>query len=123
MTYSRSATAVSAFILTVLFAQASFAAQPALGEPESTVKLASEKFCRGIVNTATGVGEILRQPIVCTMEEGVAGVPVGLVNGVFMAIVRTGVGILEVVTFPVALDEKVGFDSPMNPDYVWQRAD
>jgi len=114
---------IGAFILTILFAQASFAGQPLLGEPESSVKLASEKLCRGIGNIATGWGELFRQPIVCTMEDGISGVPVGLVNGVFMTIVRTGSGLLEVVTFPLPLDEDLGYDSLMDPDYVWQQAD
>ncbi len=123
MTRLRRTMAAGAFILTILLAHASFAGQPLLGEPESTVKRASVKMWRGIVNTATGVGEIIRQPIVCTMNDGCAGVPVGLINGVFMSIVRIGVGIIEVVTFPMVLDDKTGYDSLMNPDYVWQRAD
>jgi len=113
---------VGAVLLTILLAQASFAKQTLLGEPESTVKLVSAKLWRGVVNTATGVGEMIRQPIVCTMEDGFGGVPVGLINGVFMSIVRTGSGIMEVVTFPIPLD-KIKYSSPMNPEYVWQRAD
>ena len=65
---------------------------------------------------------MIRQPIVCTMEDGFGGVPVGLINGVFMSIVRTGSGIMEVVTFPIPLD-KIKYSSPMNPEYVWQSAD
>ena len=121
MTHSHRTMAVGAFILASLLAQASFAEQPLLGEPESTVKLASAKLWRGVVNTATGVGEMIRQPILCTMEDGGEGIPVGLINGVFMSFVRVGAGIMEVVTFPIPLD-KIGFGSPMNPDYVWQRA-
>ena len=123
MTHSRRTMVIGAFILTVLLSQASFARQLLLGDPESTVKLASAKIWRGIVNIATGSGEIIRQPIVCTMEDGGAGVPVGLFSGVFMSIVRTGAGIVEVITFPWALDDTIGYDSIMNPDYVWQRAD
>lgn len=123
MSHSRGTTIVGACVLAVLFAQASFAGERLLGDPESRVKIASMKLWRGIVNTLTGVGEIVRQPIVCTREDGAAGVPVGLINGVFMAVVRTGAGIVEVVTFPVALDDKVGYESLLNPEYVWQRAD
>jgi len=121
MTHSHRTLAVGAFILAALLAQASFAEQPFLGEPESTIKLVSAKLWRGVVNTATGIGEVIRQPIVCTMEDGGAGVPVGLINGVFMSFVRVGAGIMDVVTFPIPLDN-IGFGSPMNPDYVWQRA-
>lgn len=123
MTHSRRTMVIGAFILTLLFAQASFAGQPLLGEPESSVKLASVKLCRGIGNIATGWGELFRQPILCTMEDGISGVPVGIFNGVFMTLVRTGAGVVEVVFFPWALDGNDGYDSLMNPDYVWQKAD
>ena len=123
MTHSRRTMVVGAFLLTILLAQASFAEESLLGEPESTIKLASGKLWRGIVNTATGVGELIRQPILCTMKDGGIGVPVGIINGVFMTVVRIGAGVLEVVTFPIALDEKIGYDCPMNPKYVWQRSD
>jgi len=122
MSPSRRAMAAGAFFLTFLLAQASFAEQPTLGEPESSVKLASVKVWRGLVNTVTGVGEIIRQPIVCTREDGWAGLPVGLINGVFMSFVRVGAGIVDVVTFPIAIDAEVGFGSLLNPDYVWQQA-
>ena len=122
MTHSRRTMIAGAFILSTLFAQASFA-KPLLGDPESSVKLASVKLCRGIGNVATGWGELFRQPIVCTMDDGISGVPVGLVNGVFMTVVRTGAGIIDVVTFPWALSEKDGYASLLNPDYVWQKAD
>jgi putative exosortase-associated protein (TIGR04073 family) len=123
MTHSRKTMAAGAFILTFFLAQACFAGPPLLGEPESTVKLTSQKLWRGIVNTATGVGELIRQPILCTREEGVAGIPVGLFNGVSMSVLRTGAGLLEVATFPWILDETTGYGSLLNPDYVWQLAD
>ena len=117
---SRKNLAAGGLILALLLAQASFAQQPIFGEPESSVKFASEKLWRGVVNTLTGVGELIRQPVVFTREDGAAGVPVGIINGVFMSVVRTGAGLLDVATFPVALDETLGFRSTMNPTYVWQ---
>lgn len=122
MTHARRTVFAGVFILTSLLAHASFAEQPLMGEPESYVKNASVKLWRGIVNTATGVGEIVRQPIVCTMEDGCSGVPVGIISGICMSFVRVGAGVLEIATFPWALDQEKGFDSLMNPDYVWQRA-
>lgn len=115
--------ASATFIFAILFAHVSFAQEPVMGEPESFVKQASEKLLRGIVNTVTGVGEVIRQPIVCTCEDGAVGVPVGIINGLFMAVVRTGSGLLEVASFPIPLDDSLGFRSPLNPAYVWQRAD
>jgi len=123
MTRSRKMTVLSILLLTALFAQVSFAEKSLLGDPENATKCASGKLWRGLVNTFTGIGEIIRQPIVCTKEDGWIGVPVGLVNGVVMSVVRTGAGIVEVFTFPVPFDDQVGYDSIINPDYVWQRAD
>jgi putative exosortase-associated protein (TIGR04073 family) len=113
---------VGTCILASLLAHASFAGEARMGDPESTVKLASGKLLRGVVNTFTGVGEVVRQPIVCTMEDGGAGVPVGVINGFFMSFMRVGAGLIEVVTFPWALDETRNYFSLINPDYVWQRA-
>lgn len=109
-------------LLTILLAQGSSAEQTKMGDPEYSVKPASVKLWRGIVNTLTGWGELFRQPIVMTQEDGIVGVPTGIINGVFMTLVRTGAGIVEIVTFPVPLDEDLGYDSLMNPDYVWQSA-
>jgi putative exosortase-associated protein (TIGR04073 family) len=120
MIHSRKTVVAGIFLLTVLFTQASFAEISCLGEPESSVKLASVKLWRGIVNTATGWGELIRQPIVMTAEDGLVGIPTGIINGIFMTFVRTGAGIIEVVTFPLPLEYEGGYDSIMNPDYVWQ---
>lgn len=123
MIHSQRKLAAGGIILALLLTQASFAQQPQSGAPEKSVRFASAKLWRGVVNTVTGVGEMVRQPIVCTREDGAIGVPVGIINGVFMSVVRTGAGLLEVFTFPVALDETLEFRSPMNPPYVWQKAD
>ncbi len=122
MTHSRRTIVIGISLLTILLAQASFAGEPYLGDPEQATQCASGKLWRGFVNTFTGLGEIIRQPIVCTMDNGPVGVPVGLINGVIMSFVRTGTGILEVITFPVPFDEEIGYDSILDPAYVWQRA-
>ena len=122
MAHSRRTIVAGIFFLTVLFSQAVFAEKTIMGDPETGTKCASTKLWRGIVNTCTGIGEIIRQPIVCTIDDGAVGIPVGLVNGVFMSLVRTGAGIIEIVTFPMPLTEEIGYDSLMNPAYVWQKA-
>ena len=122
MTRKRINLLTGAFILAILFAHSSFAGQPPLGQPETSIKIASVKLWRGFVNTVTGVGELVRQPILCTEEDGIAGFPVGLISGVCMSIVRMGAGIVDMVTFPVAIDDELGYDSLLNPDFVWQRA-
>ena len=122
MSLSRRTMVAGACMLAILIAHASFAGQPPLGEPEASVKFASVKVWRGLANTVTGIGEMIRQPILCTREDGWSGFPVGLINGVFMSFVRVGAGIVDVVTFPIILDEKIGYGSMLNPDYVWQSA-
>lgn len=110
-------------LLMILFAQASFAGDVVMGDPEGYTKPACNKLWRGFVNTFTGIGEIVRQPIICTKTDGPVGVPVGIINGVVMSFVRTGSGIVEMITFPIPFDEKIGYESLINPDYVWQKAD
>lgn len=122
MSCSRKTIIAGIFLLTILSAQVSSAKQTQMGDPEYSVKPASVKLWRGFVNTFTGWGELIRQPIIMTQEDGIVGVPTGLINGVFMTIVRTGAGIIEVVTFPMPLDDGLGYDSLMNPDYVWQHS-
>ena len=121
--HSRKMIVTAICFLTVLSTQASFAEKTVMGDPEYSVKPASVKLWRGVVNTLTGWGELFRQPIIMTQEDGIVGVPTGIINGVFMTLVRTGAGIVEIVTFPIPLDEDLGYDSLMNPDYVWQAAE
>ncbi len=120
--YSRKMIITGIALLAVLAVQTSSAKQTKMGDPEYSVKPASVKLWRGIVNTLTGWGELIRQPIVLTKEDGAVGIPTGIINGVFMTVVRTGAGIVEIVTFPVPMTEDIGYDSLMNPDYVWQSA-
>lgn len=120
MSPSRGALAVGAVILTVLFAQVARAEQNMLGNPEYNAKLASTKLLRGLVNIVTGAGELIRQPILCTYEDGWQGIPVGLINGIFMTVMRTGGGAIEVVTFPWPAEETGTYRSLLEPAYVWQ---
>jgi putative exosortase-associated protein (TIGR04073 family) len=121
MTHLRGTLAASALILSVLFAQVACAERNLLGNPEYNAKLASTKLLRGLVNVATGAGELIRQPILCTREDGWPGVPVGIINGIFMTLLRTGGGAIEVVTFPWPAEDTGTYGSLLEPEYVWQR--
>jgi len=112
MAHSRGTKAIGIILLTLLIAQVSLADTSVAGDPEYGVRAASTKLWRGVVNFFTSPLEIIRQPIVCTMDDGLVGVPVGLVNGFFMTFVRAGSGVIEVFTFPMPLDEEIGYDSP-----------
>ncbi len=60
------------------------------------------KFFRGVVNVVTGRGEIPRQLGIHASREGVwKGVPLGLLSGVIMSVVRTGTGVVDTVAFMV----------------------
>ena len=122
MVRSRKTIVIGIFLLTALLSQMSFAATQ-MGDPEYSIKPASVKLWRGISNVFTGWGELIRQPILLNQEDGAVGIPTGIINGIFMTVVRTGAGVVEIVTFPVPLTEEVGYDSLMNPDYVWKQAE
>jgi putative exosortase-associated protein (TIGR04073 family) len=122
MSRSRGAALAGALVLSLFLTRASRAETAVMGDPESTVVLASTKLWRGLVNTATGLGELFRQPVVCSQKEGPTSIPVGIINGLFMSVVRTGAGLVEVVTFPVPLDSTIGYRSLMTPEYVWEAA-
>lgn len=77
------------------------------------------KLWRGCVNVVTGWGELFRQPALSYTEDGLIAVPRGLINGVFMTVVRTGVGAYEAVFFPWPT-EGVGYDPLLDPVYFWR---
>ena len=123
MSHSPKTTIISILLLTALFSHVGFADQTVLGDPEHGVKSASTKLWRGAVNTFTGLGEVIRQPVVCSADGDPMGIPVGLINGFVMSFVRTGAGLFEALTFPIPFDDEIGYDSIITPDYVWQKAD
>lgn len=66
-----------------------------------------EKLVRGTVNTFTGWVEIPKNIYNTSVEENmVSGVTKGTISGLGMAVVRTGCGVYEVVTFPFPLPER-----------------
>lgn len=81
------------------------------------------KAGRGVVNVLTSVLEIPRNLHLGAQEENpLLGLGVGLVKGVVLAVVRIGVGVYEVVTFPIPYPS--GYASPYEglelPDYPWE---
>lgn len=117
--------------LAVLLLALSFAASgPALAggldktledaSPQQVVDGMANKLVRGVANIATGWLEIPKQIYITWKEEGAAkGLTVGPVKGIGMTLVRTGAGVGETLTFPVAYP---GFYDPLfDPAYVWQK--
>ncbi|MCM8795030.1 MAG: exosortase system-associated protein, TIGR04073 family [Candidatus Omnitrophica bacterium] len=74
------------------------------------------KLTRGLTNIVTGWTEVPIQVARVTETDGsVAGSTIGLVKGFFFGIGRTGVGLLETVTFP--LPNYVGSEGPHHQAY------
>ena len=88
--------------------------------PQKLVDAMANKAARGMANTALGWLEIPKQINLTVTEDGVAkGVFVGPMKGLGMALVRTGAGVCEFLTFYVAWP---GFYAPyFDPAYVWQK--
>ena len=80
------------------------------------------KLGRGIANIATCPGEIFRTSSIVTRKDGVvAGMTVGVLEGVWRTLVRATTGVFEVLTFPAEIPE--GYGPLMMPEYVWAHGD
>ena len=82
------------------------------------------KMGRGVVNLLTGWIELPKQIHLGTQEDNpVSGLGWGLVKGVGLTLLRSGVGIYEAVTFPIPYYPK-DFASPYERmelnDYAWE---
>lgn len=77
-----------------------------------------KKLARGFVNILTGWVEIPKNIYDSSVEDSIfSGLTVGLVKGIGMAIVRTGAGVYETVTFPFPIPED--FAPVLEPEYVF----
>lgn len=75
------------------------------------------KLLRGVTNTFTGWVEIPKNIYDISVEENIfVGITKGTTQGVGMAVVRTGCGIYEMMTFPFPLPE--AYEPIMLPEYV-----
>ena len=78
------------------------------------------KLSRGMANTVTGIFEIPVTIQAVTNEEGpVAGLSWGLFLGTGAALTRTGVGLVEVLTFPFPLPA-TGYAPLLRPEFLFQ---
>ena len=88
--------------------------------PEHETDQMGVKFCRGIVNVATGVGEFPRQIYRSGVEDSwFLALPYGLARGLAMTIVRVGYGVLETAFFFIPFNDS--YDSALNPAFVWEK--
>lgn len=98
----------------LLAAASANAAEPT----ESYLSRASGKFGNGIINVATGVGELPKGIYVESNAHGMAaGIPMGFFKGLFHMLSRTGMGTVEMLTFFIPTKPMV------NPPFVWENFD
>ena len=80
---------------------------------------AGDKLIRGLANTFLGILEIPRNIHNTTQTENsmLEGWTIGLGKGLGQAVLRIGVGLYEVVTFPFPIPE--GYRPIVEPEFVW----
>ncbi len=81
------------------------------------------KMGRGVVNVLTGWLELPKQLHLGKQEDNpVTGIAKGLMKGAGLMLLRSGIGLYEAVTFPIAFPK--GFASPYErmalSDYAWE---
>ena len=82
----------------------------------------TRKLGRGAANVVTAPLELIRKPFLVGQDDGgVAGVTVGIVQGVGAAIIREAAGLVEVVTFPVPFPNH--FQPLVMPEFVYANGD
>jgi len=77
-----------------------------------------KKLMRGLANVVTGWVELPKNIYDTSVEDNIfSGLTVGLAKGVGMAIVRTGAGVYETVTFPFPIPED--YAPVLEPEFVF----
>ncbi len=91
---------------------------PALAiDPGQYASGAGAKLGRGVLNTATGWGEIPKQTIIGSREEGVLGGVEGFFKGIGFGVARTLAGAFEIATFWAPVPDQ--FEPVMQPATVF----
>jgi putative exosortase-associated protein (TIGR04073 family) len=80
---------------------------------------AGAKLGRGVLNTVTGWGEIPKQTITGSREEGVLGGVEGFFKGIGLGVARTLAGAFEIATFWAPVPDK--FEPVMEPATVFDQ--
>ncbi len=94
------------------------AAAPAFAmDPGQYASGAGAKLGRGVLNTATGWGEIPKQTFIGSKEEGVLGGVEGFFKGIGLGVARTLSGAFEIATFWVPVPGQ--FEPVMQPATVF----
>lgn len=98
--------------------------------PEAHAGNPFKKLGRGVTNVVFGPLEICKQPVLIARSEGeFAGITWGVFQGIGYFLAREGVGIVDIVTFPMPLpgcpddpnDIGWGYGPIMQPEWIFDR--
>ncbi len=79
---------------------------------------ATRKLGRGVANVVTSPAELVRTPELVSRRDGyIAGMTVGIAQGLWFGLVRGVTGLWDVVTFPVAVPKN--FEPVIYPEFIW----
>ena len=80
----------------------------------------AKKLSRGFINMFTGWAELPRNIYDTTIEENLlVGITIGIIKGIGMAIVRTGAGVYEIITFPFPVPHD--YVPVLEPEFVFSQ--
>jgi len=108
-------------VVTIMFSSTAAMAQSdtALMHPEDAVAGISNKFVRGVANSATGFIEFPKQIYKTFRDDGFfKSIFVGPLKGVGMTLVRTVGGVIDVSTCIVPYPGS--YEPYFEPEYAWQ---
>jgi len=98
--------------------------------PEASAGNPFKKLGRGVCNAAFGALEICKQPVLISQSEGeLPGLTWGVFQGIGFFLAREGVGVVDIVTFPMPLpgcpddpnDTGWGYGPLMTPEWIFDR--
>lgn len=85
--------------------------------PDAFAQNAVRKLGRGLANILSGIIEFPLNIVDVTGEEGlIGGITYGVVKGAAMTVLRTGVGVYEVLTFPLPFPG--GYNPIVEPEFL-----
>lgn len=91
---------------------------PKVETADTAARSASGKFGRGLVNTLTGWGEMIKCPKEIDRDRGrLLACTWGPLKGIAMTVIRTTVGVLEVGLFFYPLPGN--YDPMLQPEFIW----
>jgi putative exosortase-associated protein (TIGR04073 family) len=90
--------------------------------PENYWHGATRKLGRGVANVLSAPLELIRKPFLVGQQDGgLAGVTVGIVQGLGAAVIREGAGLIEVVTFFAPFPNH--FQPLVKPEFIYAGGD